>query len=130
MISPLFMTTVMPRAMPMISATPSRSRAPSTNESVSCPSLIRPMRPIRIANSRNDAVISGNHHHRVGSPMPMSSHGMTPYIMTQERQPEHPEDRPCAGRYDGLGVLGALDAEAGVVLRLHVVHDRPRGVAS
>ena len=31
---PLFMTTVMPRAMPMISATPSRSRAPSTNASV------------------------------------------------------------------------------------------------
>ena len=28
---PLFMTTVMPRAMPMIRATPSRSRAPSTN---------------------------------------------------------------------------------------------------
>ena len=29
-IRPLVMTTVMPRAMPMISATPSRSRAPST----------------------------------------------------------------------------------------------------
>ena len=28
-ISPLFMITVIPRAIPMISATPSRSRAPS-----------------------------------------------------------------------------------------------------
>ena len=34
MIMPLFMITVMPRAMPMMSATPSRSRAPSTNEPV------------------------------------------------------------------------------------------------
>ena len=33
-IFPLFMITVMPRAMPMMSATPSRSRAPSTNEPV------------------------------------------------------------------------------------------------
>jgi hypothetical protein len=31
-----------------------------------------------IAKSRNDAVISGNHHHQVGNGMPMSSHGTTP----------------------------------------------------
>ena len=37
-ISPLFMITVMPRAMPMIRATPSRSRAPSTKVDVKLPS--------------------------------------------------------------------------------------------
>ena len=78
MICPLFMITVMPRAMPMMSATPSRSRAPSTKVEVSSPSFIRPTMPMRMAKSRNDAVISGNHHHSVGSPMPRSSHGMTP----------------------------------------------------
>ena len=75
---PLFMTTVMPRAIPMISATPSRSRAPSTKVEVSSPSPMRPTSPMRMANSRNDAVISGNHHHSVGRPMPRSSQGMTP----------------------------------------------------
>ena len=68
----------MPRAMPMIRATPTRSLAPSTNVVVSSPSFILPTTPMRMANSRNDAVISGNHHHSVGSPMPRSSHGMTP----------------------------------------------------
>ena len=77
-ISPLVMITVMPRAMPMISATPSRSRAPSTNVSVKPVSPIRATTPMRIEKSRNDAVISGNHHHSVGSPMPRSSQGMTP----------------------------------------------------
>ena len=78
MIWPLFMITVMPRAMPMMSATPSRSRAPSTNVLVSSASRIRPISPMMIANSRNDAVISGNHHHHVGSGIPRSDHGMTP----------------------------------------------------
>ena len=77
-IRPLFMMTVMPRAIPMMSATPSRSRVPSTNVDVKSVSDIRATTPMRIANSRNDAVISGNHHHSVGSPMPRSSHGMTP----------------------------------------------------
>ena len=77
-ICPLFMITVMPRAMPMISATPSRSRAPSTKVLVSTPSFMPPTIPIRMANSRNDAVISGNHHHSVVMWIPMSSHGMTP----------------------------------------------------
>ena len=31
-----------------------------------------------MAKSRNEAVISGNHHHSVGKPMPRSSQGMTP----------------------------------------------------
>jgi hypothetical protein len=31
-----------------------------------------------IENRRNEAVISGNHHQRVGIPIPRSSHGMTP----------------------------------------------------
>ena len=55
------MITVTPRAMPMIKATPSRSRAPSTNVLVNRPSDIRAKNPMRIANARNDAVISGNH---------------------------------------------------------------------
>ena len=75
---PLVMITVIPRAMPMIRATPSRSRAPSTKVDVKPVSDIRPASPMRIANSRNDAVISGNHHHSVGTPMPRSAHGMTP----------------------------------------------------
>ena len=39
-------------------------------------------------NRMNDAVISGNHHHSVGSPMPRSSHGMTPYIITTKASPK------------------------------------------
>ena len=31
-----------------------------------------------IANSKNEAVISGNHHHNVRIPIPRSSHGITP----------------------------------------------------
>src|SRR3569833_3046455 len=62
----------------MIRATPSRSPAPATKLDVSSPSPIRPTIPIMIANRRNDAVISGNHHHHVGNGMPMSSHGTTP----------------------------------------------------
>ena len=78
MIWPLFMITVMPRAMPMMSATPSRSRAPATNVVVRLASLIRATTPMMIENSRNDAVISGNHHHHVGSPIPRSDQGITP----------------------------------------------------
>ena len=78
MIWPLFITTVMPRAMPMISATPRRSLAPSTKVVVSSPSFIFPTTPMMMAKNRNDAVISGNHHHSVGRPMPRSSQGITP----------------------------------------------------
>jgi len=39
---------------------------------------IRLTTPIRMAKNRNEAVISGNHHQSVGSPMFRSSHGMTP----------------------------------------------------
>ncbi len=58
---PLVMITVTPRAMPMISATPSRSRAPLTKPSTKFVSELRAANPMRIENSRNDAVISGNH---------------------------------------------------------------------
>ena len=92
MISPLFMITVIPRAMPMISATPSRSRAPSTNVDVKSPSDIRATTAMRIENSRNEAVISGNHHHSVGSPMPRSSHGMTPKIITTNARTNRTSD--------------------------------------
>ena len=85
---PLFMITVMPRAMPMIRATPSRSRAPATNASVSSSSLSRPISPMMTDIKMKRAVISGNHHHSVGSPMPMSSHGMTPYIMITNESPK------------------------------------------
>ena len=75
---PLFMITVIPRAIPMISATPSRSPAPATNVEVSSPSPSRAISPMMIENRRNEAVISGNHHQRVGIPIPRSSQGMTP----------------------------------------------------
>ena len=65
-ISPLFMTTEMPRASPTTSATPSRSRAPSTNPLVSSCSPIRPATPMTMAKSRNSAVSSGNHQPSVG----------------------------------------------------------------
>lgn len=87
-ISPLFMITVMPRAMPMISATPSRSRAPATNDSVRSTSLRRATSPMITANRMNDAVISGNHHHSVGRERPRSSHGMTPYIISPKARPK------------------------------------------
>ena len=89
---PLFMITVMPRAMPMMSATPSRSRPPSTNAFVRRPSFMPPSRPMMMAKNRNDAVISGNHHHSVGSPIPRSDQGITAYIITAEGQREHRED--------------------------------------
>ena len=92
---PLFMITVMPRAIPMMSATPRRSRAPSTNAVVSTPSLSRPITPMTMLNRMKDAVISGNHHHRVGSPMPRSSHGMTPYIITPKASPKTPRITLC-----------------------------------
>ena len=84
---PLFMTTVMPRAMPMISATPRRSSAPSTNVVVSSPSFIPPMTPMMMAKSRNDAVISGNHHHSVGTPMPE--------VLPRDHAVDHHEERQC-----------------------------------
>ena len=96
MIWPLFITTVMPRAMPMIRATPSRSRAPSTKEPVRFSSDSPPIRPMMMLKSRNDAVISGNHHHSVGNGTLRSSHGMTPYIITQEGEPEHDQDHLLA----------------------------------
>jgi hypothetical protein len=72
------MITVIPRAMPMMSATPSRSRAPSTNVVVSSLSPIRAISPMTIVKARKDAVISGNHHHHVGRSIPRSCHGITP----------------------------------------------------
>src|SRR5829696_7206356 len=77
-IFPLFMIAVMPRAIPMMSATPSRSRAPSMNEPVRFVSDRPPTKPTTTEKKMNEAVISGNHHQSVGSPTPMSSHGMTP----------------------------------------------------
>ena len=77
-IFPLFMITVMPRAMPMMSATPSRSRAPSTNEPVRSDSESPPAMPTSMAKRRKEAVISGNHQNSVGIAMPRSSQGMTP----------------------------------------------------
>ena len=45
------------------------------------------MTPMTMLNRMNDAVISGNHHHRVGRPMFRSSQGMTPYIITRKARP-------------------------------------------
>ena len=103
---PLFMITVMPRAMPMIRATPSRSRAPFTNASVSSISLSRPISPMMTDIRMKSAVISGNHHHSVGIPMPMSSHGMTPYIMITKASPNTVRiDLVAGGHGDSLGLL-------------------------
>ena len=99
-ICPLFMTTVMPRAMPMISATPSRSRAPSTNAFVSSSSRIRPMTPMMMLNRMNDAVISGNHHHSVGRPMPEVLPRDDAVHHHAEGQPEHDQDRLVAAGHD------------------------------
>src|SRR4051812_18812273 len=79
---PLVMITVKPRAIPMISATPRRSLAPATNAPVKRDSDIRPTKPMMIAKTRNEAVISGNHQNRVAIRlMPRSAHGMTPMII-------------------------------------------------
>ena len=39
-------------------------------------------------NRMNRAVISGNHHHSVGMLIPMSSQGMTPYIIRPKARPK------------------------------------------
>ena len=56
------------------------------------------MMPMMMLNRMNDAVISGNHHHRVGRPMPRSSQGMTPYIITPKASPNTRQDHLAAGR--------------------------------
>ncbi len=65
MIRPLVMTTEIPRATATTSATPSMSRAPSTNALTvpSSPSL--PTRPITMPMTMNSADSSPNHHQRV-----------------------------------------------------------------
>ena len=102
------MITVIPRAIPMISATPRSSRAPLTKESVSLVSDIRPMIPIRIENRMNSAVISGNHHHGVGTPTPMSSHEMTPYIISRNARPKTPRMVFCRPVMDASAAWSVL----------------------
>ena len=54
----------------------------------------------------NSAVISGNHHHRVGIPMPMSSQGMTPYIISRKASPKTARiDLVAAGHDGGVACL-------------------------
>lgn len=73
-ILPASMTTTTPRATPMISATPSRSRAPSTKVSTNvCSSMReassnRPTSQTTMAMSRNRADISPIHHSRKTTP--------------------------------------------------------------
>ena len=71
-ISPCSMMTTMPRASPMISATPKRSRAPSTKLPVRPFSPKRAMIPVRIAAPRNRPHICAIH----------QSCEATPQIMT------------------------------------------------
>ena len=86
---PLFMITVMPRAMPMIRATPSRSRAPF-DERVGELDLAHPPDQPDDDREQDERGRSspGTTTTGWGSPMPMSSQGMTPYIITHEREPE------------------------------------------
>ena len=95
------MITVMPRAMPMMSATPSRSRAPSTNVEVSSPSFIPPMSPMMMAKSRNDAVISGNHHHSVVM--------LDAEVLPRDDAVDHHEEGEAEHAEDELVPAGELD---------------------
>ena len=78
----------------------------------------------------NNAVISGNHHHSVGSPMPRSSHGMTPYIITRKARPNTTRIDLCRPVMTTVGAGVGLDAEVRLVGRPHVGDDRAGGVAS
>ena len=66
---------------------------------------------MRIANSRNEAVISGNHHHSVGTAMPRSSHGIDAVDHHDEREEEQHEDRPSGGRSTSPSPAVALDPQ-------------------
>jgi len=60
-ILPASITTTMPRAMPMMRATPSRPRAPSTKVLTESSSPRRPIRPTRMEENRNRPLISAIH---------------------------------------------------------------------
>ncbi|CGW54110.1 Uncharacterised protein [Salmonella enterica subsp. enterica serovar Typhi] len=67
-IIPLSMTTTMPRAIPIISATPSKSRAPSIKVLVNASSPIRVITPTIIAAARKTPEISAIHQPRTATP--------------------------------------------------------------
>ena len=71
-------------------------------------------------NRMNDAVISGNHHHRVGRPMLRSSHGMTPYIITRKASPNTAEDHLLAAGHDRSSASPASTLKCACVLLAHV----------
>ena len=75
---PSFISTVMPRLMPMMNATPKRSVQPETKVSASSTSPSRSMRPTTMPATKNRADSSGNHHPSTGSDSPISSKGITP----------------------------------------------------
>ena len=75
---PSFIRTVMPRLMPMMKATPSRSAQPATKVSAISASLMRSIRPTAMPPTRNRADSSGNHQPKAGRGRPISSKGMTP----------------------------------------------------
>ena len=83
-ILPLFITTVMPREMPMMNATPSSSAAPET-KAFTVSSSERPQQmPVRMAAPRNRAESSGNHQPSSGRAAPISPKGMTAYTITRK----------------------------------------------
>ena len=67
-IMPLSMMTTIPRAMPIISATPSKSRAPLIKVEVSSSSLMRAISPTIMALARNTAEISAIHQPSTATP--------------------------------------------------------------
>ena len=67
-IMPLSITTTIPRAIPMMRATPSRSRAPSMKLEVSSSSLMREMRPTIMAAARKTPEICAIHQPSTATP--------------------------------------------------------------
>ena len=70
-------------------------------QSVSPCSPSPPTMPMTIAKRMNDEVISGNHHQRVGTLIPMSVQGMTPYIIMRNAEKEEGEHNLLLARSRG-----------------------------
>ena len=85
-ISPLFMITVMPRAMPMISATPSRSRAPSTNV------VVKSASPIRADDPDEDREEQERRRH-LGEPPPQGGHRRDAEVLPRDDPEDHDHER-------------------------------------
>ena len=128
-ILPLFMITVMPRAMPMMRATPSRSRAPSTNEPVRSDSESPPAMPTngeeeKGGHLREPPPERGN---RDAEVLP-GDHAVDHGHEGEEEEPENDLVAPGEGSELRSGLLAG--EEARLVLRLLRVHERLRRIGA